>query len=142
FQMEKQNNNFFTMFYGVYRRPDRTLAFGNAGHPAGFLFTGPIATEAPLTELKAGDPIIGMMPDLEFETRRVALGPYARLLLYSDGVYEISRPAGGMWEYEEFKQFIAGLPADNGSAMDKHLAHVRQLHGSDMLADDFSMLEV
>lgn len=142
FQMEKQNNNFFTMFYAVYRRPDRSLAFANAGHPAGLLFTGPTATEAPLKELKATDPIIGMMPDLEFETQRVSLGPYARLLVYSDGVYEIAQPGGGMWEYEEYKQFIASLPDAGESVMDRHLAHARQLHGSDMLADDFSMLEV
>lgn len=142
FQMEKQNNNFFTMFYGVYRRTDRTLAYANAGHPAGLLFTGPNAAAAPLQELKAHDPIVGMMTDLEFETQRVGLDPYARLLLYSDGVYEIAKPAGGMWEYEEFKEYIAGLPAEDGAVMDKTLIHARQLHGADMLADDFSMLEL
>jgi sigma-B regulation protein RsbU (phosphoserine phosphatase) len=70
----------------------------------------------------------------------VELGPFARLLLYSDGVYEIARPDESMWTLPEYIDFVSGLPREEPVA-DRLLAHVRRLHGSDVLADDFSVLE-
>ena len=46
FQMEKQNGKYFTIWYGVYRRGDRTLAYCNAAHPAPLLWSGPSADAA------------------------------------------------------------------------------------------------
>jgi sigma-B regulation protein RsbU (phosphoserine phosphatase) len=66
----------------------------------------------------------------------------AQLLIYSDGVFEIEKLDGGRWRYPEFISYLTGLPRTGGSVMDRVLAHVRQLHGSDLLADDFSMVEV
>src|SRR5215510_12656506 len=48
FPMEKQNDKYFTIWYGVYRKPDRTLLFANAAHPPPLLFTGPTAADAPM----------------------------------------------------------------------------------------------
>src|SRR5206468_9520426 len=91
FPMEKQNEKYFTMWYGVYRRPDRTLAWGNAGHPAARLLTGPSPAEAAVQQLKSGGLAVGMAPGMDYDTRVSALGPGARLLVYSDGVFEIEK---------------------------------------------------
>src|SRR5262245_16531305 len=86
FQMDRQNGKYFTIWYGVFRKPDRTLRYGNAGHPPALLYTGPDAGPAALHRLEAVDPVIGMMPpEVPFETCSVALGARARLLVYSDG---------------------------------------------------------
>jgi phosphoserine phosphatase RsbU/P len=68
------------------------------------------------------------------------LDTYSRLLIYSHGVFEIGKPDGTMWKFEEFVDYVGRLPADGG--LDQLLGHVRQLHASDVLADDFSLLEV
>ncbi len=142
FQMERQNDKFFTIWYGVYRRGDRVLAYGNAGHPPPLLWTGP-AADAAARLLEPTDPLIGMYPPgTAFETHTAALGPFARLLLYSDGAFEIQKTDGTMWEHGEFVRFVSGLPRDGGVMYEPLLAHVRRLRGADTLADDFSVVEV
>jgi sigma-B regulation protein RsbU (phosphoserine phosphatase) len=141
FPMEKQNGKYFTIWYGVYRRPDRSLAYGNAAHPPALLFTGPAPEGATLHKLKATGPAVGMVAGTEYETEVVPLGAHARLLVYSDGVYEVARPGAEMWRLRDFIAYVSGLPPEE-AAMDQLLAHVRLLHGSDTLEDDFSIVEV
>src|SRR5205823_6295856 len=136
FQMDRQNGKYFTMVYGVYDKAARTLAYCNAGHPAALLFTGPSRDAAALHRLESTDPMVGMLPPgVPFETRAVAVERYARLLLYSDGVFEIERPGAGMWKYEEFVAFITEASGGD-DLMDRLYAHVRSLHGGDTLNDD------
>jgi phosphoserine phosphatase RsbU/P len=140
FPMEKQHGKYFTIWYGVFDRARRTLAYSNAGHPPALLHTGPSAAEATLHRLDAAGFAAGQIEGTEYDTRVVELGPFARLFLYSDGVYEIDRPDGSMWKLDEFVDFVSGLPREDPVA-DRLLAHVRQMHGADVLVDDFSVLE-
>ena len=142
FQMERQNGKYFTMIYGVYDKAARSLACCNAGHPAALLFTGPSPDAATLRQIESTDPMVGMLPPgVSFETQTVAIGEYARLLLYSDGVFEIERPGRGMWEYKEFVEFVTNI-AGADDLMDGLYAHVRTLRGGDTLNDDFSILDM
>jgi sigma-B regulation protein RsbU (phosphoserine phosphatase) len=125
----------------VYRRPTRELAFGNAGHPPALLFNGPSPEGAHVHRLKSQGPVIGMLPEYEAETTTVKLDDYARLLVYSDGVFEVENTDGVMWKFDDFVDFVCRLPGEGASAIDQLLAHVRGLHTSEVLADDFSMLE-
>ncbi|HEV3167326.1 MAG TPA: SpoIIE family protein phosphatase [Isosphaeraceae bacterium] len=141
FPMEKQHGKYFTTWYGVFDRSRRTLAYSNAGHPPALLHTGPSAADASLHQLNSLGLASGMIEGVDYETEVVPLGPFARLLLYSDGVYEISLPDGAMWKLPEYVDYVSGLPREEPVA-DTLLKHVRQLGGSDILADDFSVLEV
>jgi sigma-B regulation protein RsbU (phosphoserine phosphatase) len=142
FQMERQNGKYFTMIYAVYDKTARSLACCNAGHPAGLLFTGPSREAATLRQIESTDPMVGMLPPgVPFETQTVPVDKYARLLLYSDGAFEIERPGRGMWEYKEFVEFVSGI-ADVDDVTDRLYAHVRSLRGGDTLDDDCSILDV
>ena len=46
-----------------------------------------------------------------------------------------------MWHFDEFLEFLRAAPPD-AAVMDRLLAHIQELHGSDQLADDFSIVEV
>lgn len=139
FQMDRQNDKYFTIWYGVYRKTDRTLFFGNGGHPPPLLHRG----EAGLMTLKETDPFIGMYPPgTAFKTHSIRLEPRAVLLVYSDGAFEIERPDGAMWKHSEFVAFVSSLPRDVPSIGESLLGHVRTMRGSELLADDFSFLEV
>ncbi len=141
FPMEKQHGKFFTIWYGVFDRARRTLTYSNAAHPPALLYSGPSVAGASLHQLQSVGLAAGMVEGIDYETREVALGPFARLLLYSDGVYEIARPGGTMWTLQEFVEFVSGLPADRPTA-DRLLDEVRRMHGSEVLVDDFSFLEI
>jgi sigma-B regulation protein RsbU (phosphoserine phosphatase) len=143
FQMERQNDKYFTIWYGVYRRASRELAFSNAGHPAGLLYTGPSADDALLSPLEADGPPVGMADGISYETSVVRLGPFANLLVYSDGVFEIEKTDGSMWQHSEFVAYVSSLrPSAGQTVADRLLAHVHQAHGAAALADDFSFLEI
>jgi sigma-B regulation protein RsbU (phosphoserine phosphatase) len=141
FPMEKQHGKYFTIWYGVFHRARRTLTYSNAGHPAALLFTGASANEVERKELGSEGPAAGMVEGMDFDSKTVELGPFAHLMVYSDGVYEIAKPEGGMWHWREFVDYISALPRE-GQTADRLLDHVRRMQGSDALADDFSFLEV
>jgi sigma-B regulation protein RsbU (phosphoserine phosphatase) len=143
FPMEKQDNKYFTAWYGVYRKKDRTLAYCNAGHPDALLFTGADAATATLHQLASSGPVIGMLPGelLTFQTERITLGPHARLLFYSDGVFEIEQPSGQMWQMPQFIEYVASLAPTTESLIEPLLSKARELRGGTTFADDFSLVE-
>jgi phosphoserine phosphatase RsbU/P len=141
FDMEHHDNKFFTIWYGVYQPRIRQLTFAGGGHPPALLWTGPTRQEAALAQLTSQGPLIGMLPELTFETQTVELGPAARLLVFSDGVFEIEQASGEMWKFDEFLELIRSTPPGE-PLMDRLLQHVQAIHGSEQLADDFSIVQV
>ncbi len=142
FQMDKQNGKYFTIFYGVLNRAERSLAYCNAAHPAAVLATGRDQASATLQQLDSTDPMVGMLPPgVSFETRTVPIGDYVRLVVYSDGVFEVESTDGVMWKFAEFTNYLSTLfGADD--LMDRLHEHVRQMHKDESLADDFSILDL
>jgi sigma-B regulation protein RsbU (phosphoserine phosphatase) len=144
FQMDQQNGLFFTIWYGVYHKPTRRIDYSGGGHPPVLLAGGPSAEAAALQVLESSGPMIGAVPDLEYQTASVALEAFAKLYLYSDGVYEIERTDKTMWPFDEFVAFMRQGPhaAADGSKMDSLIAHGRALQGRDEFVDDFSIVEL
>jgi phosphoserine phosphatase RsbU/P len=141
FVMEQHDDRYFTIWYGVFSKKTRQLAYAGGGHPPALLFANPHPVAAYLMRLESQGPAIGWTLGLPFETTAVALDPCARLFIFSDGVFEIEKSDGKNWEFDEFLNFMATIPTEV-NAMDHLLAHARQLYGSSTLADDFSMLEL
>jgi sigma-B regulation protein RsbU (phosphoserine phosphatase) len=140
FAMEKHDNKYFTIFYGVFRKSTRTLTYSNGGHPDALLFTGADRGGAKMERLTSQGLMIGAVPELGYDSVTVGMGPFAELYVYSDGVFEIEQEAadGKMWTFEEFVDF---MKRENGDgAIDRLLAHARRLRGHDVLNDDFSMV--
>ena len=141
FVMERQDGRYFTIWYGVFSKKTRQLTYAGGGHPPALLLGGSQTSVTDLKQLESQGPPIGWETGLPFETSAVAIEPSARLFIFSDGVYEIEKTDGQNWDYDEFVQFMATLPP-GVNAMDHLLAQGRQLHGSDILGDDFSILEL
>jgi phosphoserine phosphatase RsbU/P len=143
FQMDQQNGLFFTIWYGVYHKPSRRIDYSGGGHPPALLFSGPSADQAVLEVLEASGPMIGAVPDLEFQPATTTLGAFAKLILYSDGVYEIERIDKTMWPFNDFVEFMRQGPHDaNGSKMDRLIAYDREIQGREEFIDDCSIVEL
>lgn len=138
FQMEQHNNLYFTMWYGVFNKETRLLRYGAAGHPAALL----VAETGGVRELASNNMIIGGIPGLPYTEDSVEIVPPSRLYIYSDGVYEVTRPDGTMWTFDGFKQFLTSPEGSGEDAPDRLFRHCREMHGSDVLEDDFSMLRI
>ena len=141
FAMELHDNRYFTIWYGVFCKSTRQLIYSGGGHPPALLFHGAQRQGSTLTHLESQGPLIGMLPDMPFDTQTVELGPAAKMFLFSDGVFEIEQKNGEMWPFDEFVKFLCTAPPD-GPVMDRLLSHVQDLHGSDQLGDDFSIVEI
>ncbi len=134
FPMEQNNDKYFTMWYGVYRRSTRELAYASGGHHAAVL----IAADAAGDHLQGSGPAIGTWPDAAYPSRRRAIPPGADLYLFSDGVYEIARPDGSWLSFEEFSQFLQkGRPS-----VEATVAKMREMHGLEAFEDDFSLIKL
>ena len=135
--MDRQDGKYFTIWYGVYKPADRKLAYCNAGHPPALH-----SRDGQLTELEVDGPAIGMVPELPYATHTADITAGDQLLVYSDGVFEIEKPDGQMWQYGEFLDRIRPEVASADGIIDRHWSFVRNLHAGEVLGDDFSMIRV
>jgi phosphoserine phosphatase RsbU/P len=137
FQMEKQDGKYFTIWYGVYQPSTRTLKYSNGGHPPALLYDGDKRED-----LESCGPGVAIAEGFPFDTTSTNVAPNARLLVYSDGVFEIEKEDGQMWELGDFFNAITSQLHGEGSIIDRHHRLVRSIHGDGPLGDDFSMMEI
>ena len=139
FQMKDQNNIYFTIWYGVFNRARRTLAFASGGHPPGPAAdrrpagSGLAADPRPDHRGPTGDPVPVRLP------RPRPRQPSLRLQRW----HLRGDPArtAAMLTFEEWAAMVA-RPAPGTPAVERLLREVQELHGSGSLEDDFSLIEV
>jgi len=81
------------------------------------------------------------MPDTVYTGGSVDVRTSSVLYIFSDGVYEITRPDGTMWSFAEFKDHLL-RSAPCGDELDALYTRVRKMVCDENLADDFSVLKV
>jgi sigma-B regulation protein RsbU (phosphoserine phosphatase) len=138
FQMEKQNNLYFTIWYGVYNKTTRELKHAGAGHPPPLLMSGSNG----VIELRTQNMFIGGMPDMVYNGDSVIVDLPSRLYIFSDGVFEVTKTDGTMWTFEELKEFLRNKPDGDVSEIDSLCSFLQGIHGNKGFEDDFSMLKV
>ena len=84
---------------------------------------------------------MGVLRQAEFPARSSPVPAGARLLIFSDGVFEIFREKRQMWNLSECIEYLTELGKEEGNLMDELLHHVERLRGSPHLNDDFSIIE-
>lgn len=141
FQMDRYNDMYFTMWYGVFNRRTRELRYANGGHPSAILISGSSAETAGTTELANPGMIIGGFPDVVYEELTVALQPFSRLYFFSDGLYEILRTDQTMLSFAEFMQIVERAPRES-SALPYIIEAIRLENGPKPFDDDLSIVEV
>jgi sigma-B regulation protein RsbU (phosphoserine phosphatase) len=138
FQMEKQNNLYFTIWYGVYNKITRELKHASAGHPPPLLMSDSNGA----VEMRTQNMFIGGMPDMVYNGDSVIVDSPSRLYVFSDGVFEVTKTDGTMWTYEELKEFLRDKPDGNVSEIDALCSFLQEMRENKGFEDDFSMLKV
>jgi sigma-B regulation protein RsbU (phosphoserine phosphatase) len=133
YPMERHQNRFFTMWYGVYDMTRRKLRYATGGHPPALLFNGdPRRPE----QLGSGNLIVGVDADATFEHCETAIAPGDRLYLFSDGAFEVHGRDGGML------RMLGGVHRLEDGRVDAAVDRIRRFQGDENFVDDFSLLEV
>jgi sigma-B regulation protein RsbU (phosphoserine phosphatase) len=138
FPMERQNDMFFTIWYGVHHAPSRRLVWAGGGHPPAVL----LSPGGDRRLLESDGPLIGAVDGLEFESAAAEVAPGSRLFVYSDGAFEIGLRNGSMWAFDDFLDVLARPANGPENPMDSLVTHVRSISGRDDFQDDFSMVEL
>jgi sigma-B regulation protein RsbU (phosphoserine phosphatase) len=142
FEKDERNEMYFTAWYGVFHRPTRTLRYSTAGHPPAILFTGDSPADTTKVELRAPGLMIGAVAESHYATKEVTIGAFARLYVFSDGVYEVTRRDGSAFRFEEFTSVLTNPPTSATGELNAIVDHVRQIQGTELLPDDCSLLKV
>lgn len=137
FPMERHNNLFFTMWYGVYDVADRVLNYATAGHHPAFLLSPGAKQPVPLG---TRNPSIGIGADREFEAARATITPGSSLFLFSDGVFEITDRDGREWGLEQVLSLLPVMANPGGAR--RLYDTMRMTARPGPLEDDFSALAI
>ncbi len=135
FPMEAHHHQYFSAWYGIYDRRDRSLRYASAGHPPGYLL---MDGQAPIRLRTPGAPI-GCRTEPRFSSESVTLPPGAVLMVISDGVYEVTRPGGRPCTLREFEM---ELERYRWATPEQVLAWARETNGKRPLEDDFSVVRL
>jgi sigma-B regulation protein RsbU (phosphoserine phosphatase) len=135
FPMEAHNEQYFTCWYGVYSPSTRQLRFGSAGHPPALCIEG--GTCIPL---RTQGPPIGAMDDARFREESRILTQSCRLIVISDGVYELEKSDGTTATVEDFSSWYVR----QGDASHPLAAWewAKKTCVREKLDDDFSIMEI
>ena len=142
FQMERHNGLYFTLFYAVYNKKTRQIAYANGGHPPAVLMAGGTFETAKPIELGKRGMIIGGLPRMTFPEETLDMPAFCRLYIFSDGIYEITRPDNTMMRVQEFVSILAASGGKDRSPIEETIAAVRVVRGGDHFEDDVSIVEV
>lgn len=142
FLMDKHNQMYFTIWYGVYNKATRELNYSGAGHPPALLLSGDPAVKSNCEQLESQGPMNGVMEDMPYDGVRTTVAPGSRLYLYSDGVCELHCVDGSMWPFQEFIDSMCEPLAIGESILERIQSIGRRVQGGNPFLDDFSILEL
>jgi tetratricopeptide (TPR) repeat protein len=138
FQGEQHGQRFFTIWYGVYHRLNRTMTWSGGGHPPAIVL---IPGEPDALRLPSSGLMMGVLRHAKFSAESCRIPVGGRLLIFSDGVFEIFRDGCDAWNLDACIAYLAACADQQGSLMDELVQHVYELRGSHRLEDDFSIIE-
>lgn len=142
FPMEKHNNMFFTIWYGIYNKTNRTLTYSTGGHPPAILLTGDSRGKTSLSLLSTSGIAIGAVADANFENSTCQIKSYNQLYVFSDGVYEITQTTGEMMSFLEFTHVLQEYSYTNENDLTGFVRCAQEMHGQQVFEDDFSLLKI
>jgi sigma-B regulation protein RsbU (phosphoserine phosphatase) len=142
FQMEQQNEHYFTMWYGVYQESSRILRYVSAGAPPALVFTFPRATVVEVTELSTTSAPVGMFEDTVFIPHAYVVPQGCQILVCSDGASEITLADNRQLTWKDFIALISrGVGAPDWT-LDALTDQLNDLTPSGAFEDDCSLIQL
>lgn len=139
FQMDQQDDKYFTIWYGVYQRSTHTLDYAGAGHPPAIVL--PPNGSDPV-RLRSGSMPIGVLQDAAFESSSCSVAPGSTVLVYSDGAFELSLPGGRRWTLGDFVDLCAQTAQSPDWTLDDLIDQLRNRSDNGDFDDDCTLVRV
>jgi sigma-B regulation protein RsbU (phosphoserine phosphatase) len=142
FQSDAEINVFFTIWYGVLNIKSGKLTYASGGAPPALLIrpSEDKKQEPEIVTLNTQDVLMGADDNHMYQTGEFQMNPRDYLYVFSDGIFEISRPNGRMLGLQEFTRLLPLLSDSAQENLDEVVNQVRALSMSDHFEDDISLL--
>ena len=140
FPCEENNYMFFTIWYGVYNKSTRELTYASGGHPPALVIEDTPEGDSRILSLKTANAAIGAIPDINYNKDKHLVSENAALYIFSDGVYEVERSDGSMWQLSEFVDFMRRAKPTDSEQLDNLYNYVQSITIQENFEDDFTML--
>ncbi len=143
FPMDKQNQLFFTMWYGVIHLDTGDLVYSSAGHPPAVM---QFRNSEEMLLLKTKGIPVGMLPGFPYEEVKVNIKENALITVFSDGIYEsVNNPAES--DLENWLIKVKNQPLNNSDnplslTVDYLRAEAEKMNGSPDFEDDLSLIQI
>jgi len=132
-----------SLFWGYYEPDSSMLRYVNAGHPPPILFRRSISGDFELLRMERGGPVLGLLPDGQYEQGEQSIMATDLLVAFSDGIIEAPNAANE--EFGEARLIEVVRNAWNSSPeniRDGVLSAVRGFIGDTPVADDQTLVVV
>lgn len=139
FAMENQHDKFFTMWYGVHDARSGELRYASGGHPPAILVRTSAGGDSTEMLGNIGNIAVGTVPNFRFGEGTTTVAAGDRLIVYSDGAFELPDAEDGMMGPDDLVDFLA---ADTSRGPTDFYSWVRSRNGDQDLPDDFSLLRI
>ncbi|MFM1802227.1 MAG: hypothetical protein RJA81_1579 [Planctomycetota bacterium] len=141
FPMERQNNLYFTIWYGVYSRVSGQLNYANAGHPDAILLKPSSDGQNQIIRMTSTGSVIGAFDDAEYDSESISIEPGSTLIVFSDGCFEIEDQEGVMMNISDIETFFSRNDGGKTRPEDWY-NEARSLNREASMNDDFTMLRI
>jgi sigma-B regulation protein RsbU (phosphoserine phosphatase) len=142
FQMNYQNDKYFTIWYGVYNQANRQLIYASAGHPPAVLVSAKSSSNPEVKLLKTSGLPVGMFPEATYVDGFCNIEKYSTLYIFSDGVYEFTQSDGTLWSLDAFIKLLVNWQHPIDYQLDSLLNHLTNLNSKEAFDDDLSILQI
>jgi sigma-B regulation protein RsbU (phosphoserine phosphatase) len=140
FQMNYQNDKYFTIWYGVYNRIQRKITYASAGHPPAILISGTSPNKTEIQILRTPGMPVGMFLEAQYVDACCYVEQLSSLYIFSDGAYEITKTDGKLWSLDAFIQILASVHHHKDYQLEQVLNCLTALNSKDTFEDDLSIL--
>lgn len=142
FQMDRQNNQYFTIWYGVFNKTSSQLTYASAGHPPALLFSPATDSALQVQQLVTRRLPIGVNTTNQYHNEVCDIQSGSKLYVFSDGIYEVEKADGNMWNLPSFIDLMTGCNQQSLTDLDSILEAIKNTTGSQIFTDDCSLLEI
>ncbi|MBD2744791.1 SpoIIE family protein phosphatase [Coleofasciculus sp. FACHB-1120] len=142
FQMSDHGEKYFTIWYGVYNRLKRQIAYTTAGHPPAVLLSRTSTKTLQVKQLGFSGLPIGILPDEDFEEKYSDIEENSTLYIFSDGAYEIQQFDGKIWGNRALIEVLTDCHQTDDSNVYQVLHEIQRATCTDIFEDDLSLLKV
>jgi len=106
---DNERGMFVTIFLGIYDTQSGILRYASAGHCPSYQINRQGEIGPPLG---ATGPVLGVLPDTDYEERETRIEVGDLLVLYTDGVTEAHSPSNELYGDERFEALLAQHPGE------------------------------